>query len=107
MNVLYNFGTARAYGCLSTSFSRLERERPLENVHFCSSSRKAKILTTDIHYVFRGLQFETDAEIGQKGAFCKGLRDMRRRGAFCLYWDSNAYALPVFFIDREESAYHN
>jgi len=36
-----------------------------------------------------------------------GLRDMRRRGAFCLYWDSNAYALPVFFIDREESVYHN
>ena len=25
-NVLYNFGTARAYGCLSTSFSPLERD---------------------------------------------------------------------------------
>jgi hypothetical protein len=23
--------------------------RPLKNVHFCSSSRKAEILTTDIH----------------------------------------------------------
>jgi len=34
---------------------------------------KAKILTTGIHRVFRGLQFEPDAEIGQKGAFCKGL----------------------------------
>jgi hypothetical protein len=48
--------------------------RPLKNVHFCSSSRKATILTTGIHLVFRGLQFETDAEIGQKGAFCKGLK---------------------------------
>ena len=26
-----------------------------------------------IHVVFRGLKFEPDAEIGQKGAFCKGL----------------------------------
>jgi hypothetical protein len=47
--------------------------RPLENAHFCSSSRKAKILTAGIHRVFRGLKFEPDAEIGQKGAFCKGL----------------------------------
>ncbi|RZB36094.1 MAG: hypothetical protein SRB2_02503 [Desulfobacteraceae bacterium Eth-SRB2] len=31
------------------------------------------ILTTGIHGVFRGLKFEPDAEIGQKGAFCKGL----------------------------------
>ena len=37
------------------------------------SSRKAIILTTGIHGVFRGLKFEPDAEIGQKGAFCKGL----------------------------------
>ena len=45
---------------------------------------KAKILTTpvrsagptgqaDIHFVFRGLKFESDAEIGQRKAFCKGL----------------------------------
>jgi len=40
----HNSGAARAYGCLSTSFSRLER-------------------------------------------------DTRRRGAFSLYWDSNAFAL--------------
>jgi hypothetical protein len=26
--------------------------RPLKNAHFCSSSRKAKILTTGIHIVF-------------------------------------------------------
>ena len=47
--------------------------RPLKNANFCSSSRKAKILTTGIHLVFRGLKFESDTEIGQKGAFCKGL----------------------------------
>ena len=47
--------------------------RPLKNVQFCSSSRKMKILTAGIHKVFRGLKFESDAEIGQKGAFCKGL----------------------------------
>jgi len=47
--------------------------RLLKNVHFCSSSRKGKILTTGIHSVFRGLKFEPDVEIGQKGVFCKGL----------------------------------
>jgi polysaccharide biosynthesis/export protein len=47
--------------------------RPLKNAYFCSSSRKAITLTTGIHRVFRGLNFEPDAEIGQKGAFCKGL----------------------------------
>lgn len=40
-----------------------------QNVQFCPRSRKAKILTTDIHGVFRGLKFKPDAEIGQKGAF--------------------------------------
>ncbi len=33
----------------------------------CSRSRKAKILTTGIHVVFRGLKFEPDTDIGQKG----------------------------------------
>ena len=36
---------------------------------FCSILRKAKILTADIHVVFRGLKFEPDTEIGQKGPF--------------------------------------
>ncbi len=35
-----------------------------------------KILTAGIHRVFRGLKFEPDTEIGQKGAFCKGLQIM-------------------------------
>jgi hypothetical protein len=48
--------------------------RPLKNAQFCSISRKAIILTTGIHGVFRGLKFEPDAEIGQKGAFCDGLK---------------------------------
>ncbi len=47
--------------------------RPLKNAQFCSSSRRAMILTTGIHWVFWGLKFEPNAEIGQKGAFCKGL----------------------------------
>jgi len=46
----------------------------LQNVNFCLSSRNAKILTRGIHWVFRGLKFERDAEIGQKGAFCKGFK---------------------------------
>jgi len=32
-----------------------------------------KILTTGIYWIFRGLKFEPDAEIGQKGTLCKGL----------------------------------
>jgi len=55
-------------------------KRPLKNVQFCSSSRKAIILTTGIHRVFRGLKFEPDAEIGQKGAFCKGLAHCPENG---------------------------
>jgi hypothetical protein len=47
--------------------------RPLKNAQFCSSSRKAKILTGGIYLIFRGLQFEPDTEIGQKGVFFKGL----------------------------------
>ena len=46
---------------------------PLKKVNFCLSSRKAIILTTGIHWVFWGLKFESDTEIGQKGTFCKGL----------------------------------
>jgi hypothetical protein len=47
--------------------------RSLKNAHFCSSSRKAIILTTGTHGVFQGLKFESDEEIGQKGASGKGL----------------------------------
>jgi hypothetical protein len=52
----------------------LVRLRPLKNVNFCSSSRKTENLTTGIYGIFRGLNFASDAEIGQKGAFFKGLR---------------------------------
>ncbi|SPD75887.1 hypothetical protein PITCH_A780017 [uncultured Desulfobacterium sp.] len=47
--------------------------RPLKNGPFYAKSRKTKILTTGIHGVFRGLKFESDAELAQKGAFFKGL----------------------------------
>jgi len=40
--------------------------------NFCSISRNAIILTADIHVVFRGLKFEHDAEIVQKGPFMTG-----------------------------------
>jgi hypothetical protein len=67
-------------GLISILFKLLnefvERTRPLKNIHFCSSSRKVEILTKGIHGVFRGLKFEPDAEIGQKGRFCNGLRKM-------------------------------
>ena len=43
------------------------------NVQIRSSSRKTKNLTGGIYGIFRGLNFESDAEIGQKGAFFKGL----------------------------------
>ena len=33
------------------------------------------ILTTGISGVFRGLKFDSDAGIGQKGAFSKGLSE--------------------------------
>jgi iron complex outermembrane receptor protein len=56
--------------------------RPLKKIQFCSRPRTAKILTApieklsgqaSIHSVFRGLKFEPDAGIGQKGTFFKGL----------------------------------
>jgi len=48
--------------------------RPMKKVQCCSRGRKAKILTAGIHdKVFRGLKSEHDAEIGQNGAFFKGL----------------------------------
>jgi hypothetical protein len=34
-------------------------------------SRKAKISTAGIYGIFRGLKFEPDAEIEQKGAYSK------------------------------------
>ncbi len=55
---------------------RFNSTKPLKNVQFCSRARKAKILTTGIHGVFRGLKFEPDAGIGQKGAFFKGFSTM-------------------------------
>jgi hypothetical protein len=51
----------------------LRNERPFKNVHLCSRSRRARILTTGILRVFRGLKPEPDTEIGQREAFFKGL----------------------------------
>ena len=43
--------------------------RQFQNVQFCSRSRKAKILTTGIHVVFRGLKIEPDVDIEKRGRF--------------------------------------
>jgi len=59
--------------------------RPLKNVQFSSSSRKAIILTGGIYRIFRGLKFEPDAEIGQisadfeRGRFAKVSGRLARR----------------------------
>ncbi|MDX2439428.1 MAG: hypothetical protein QNK40_02665 [Desulfobacterales bacterium] len=47
-------------------------KRPLKNGNLCLSSKKAKISTTGIYGIFRGLKFEPAAEIGHKVPFCKG-----------------------------------
>jgi hypothetical protein len=51
----------------------VERMRPLKNALFYSRSRKTRILTAGIPLVFRGSIMESDAEIGQKRVFFKGL----------------------------------
>ena len=56
----------------------------MKNSNLCSSSRKAKILTTGIYRIFRGLKFEPDTDtlvkhqrsIGHKVPFCNGLDDL-------------------------------
>ena len=56
--------------------------RPLKNIQFCARSRKTKILATGIHGVFRGLKFESDAEMVQKGTVFNGLNSKwRDRGS--------------------------
>ena len=55
--------------------------RPLKSVQFRSSSRKTirrRRITAGIYGIFRGLNFESDAEIEQKGSFFNGLASMNR-----------------------------
>ena len=52
---------------------RVLRPTPLERVPGSAKSRKRKILAAGIHGVFRGLKFESDAELVQRGAVFKGL----------------------------------
>ena len=56
----------------------------MKNAQFWLRSRKAKTLTTGIYLIFRGLKFEPDAEIGQKGAFCKGLDSLNIKDLNCI-----------------------
>ena len=64
-----SFSIKKAMRMLNSESVLGYRERQFQNVQFCSRSRKAKILTTGIPGVFRGLKFEPDAEIGQNGTF--------------------------------------
>ena len=41
--------------------------------HVVQDQGKPKVLATGKQFVFRGLKFEHDVEIGQKGTFLKGL----------------------------------
>ncbi len=66
-------------------------KRPLKNVQFCPRPRQAKILTTGIHLVFRGLKFEPNAGIGRKGTFFKGL--LRALEVLLTGGDSDVYNL--------------
>jgi hypothetical protein len=43
----------------------------LKNYNFRSISRHAKNLTAGIYLIFRGLNFEQNAEIGRKGNFSR------------------------------------
>jgi len=52
-----------------------DKQRPLKNIQLRPG--KAKNLTTGIHLVFRGLKFEPDTGIGQKGAVFKGLNNTK------------------------------
>ena len=44
-------------------------------------------LNVGIHWVLRGLKFEPDAVIGQKGMFCKGLNEPETGKAFIVLAD--------------------
>ena len=45
--------------------------------------KEGEDFTTGIHGVFRRLKSEPDAEIGQKGTFCKGLEKKGESNGLC------------------------
>jgi len=53
---------------------------PLKKVQFCSRPRKAKILTTNIPLVFRGLKFEPVGT--QWRSRLSGTQGLEKRGRF-------------------------
>jgi hypothetical protein len=66
--------------------------RQFQNVQFSSKSRKAKILTTGIHAVFRGLKFEPDADIGQISAdFERGRFEIA--SGFIVHYSKNCFII--------------
>jgi len=77
----------------------------LKNADFCSSSRKKRILTTDIQEVFRGLKSDSDAEIGEKAAFFKGFTLPWGGGAYFRIIPFSIFKLGVGNILKKENAY--
>ena len=54
-------------------FSKKITKNLWEGFSFVQFRCQAQFLTAGIHWVFRGLKFESDAELVQKGVFFKGL----------------------------------
>jgi hypothetical protein len=79
--------------------------RPLQNVQFCSRSRKTKISTGGILEVFRGLKYECDAEIEQKGTFPEGLILPWGGGAYFRMIPSPIFTMGVKSILKKKKAY--
>ena len=94
MHVIYKIYIWSLWVCQVFSLIMIQA-RLLKNAQFRFSSRKAKILTTGIHWVFRGLKFEPDAEIGQKGVFFKGLVFL----LFIVNKSNSFFVLICFFVN--------
>jgi len=82
-----------------------KKVRLLKNADFCSSSRKKRILTTDIQEVFRGLKSDSDAEIGQKAAFFRSFVLPLGGGAYFRIIPFQIFKRGVENILKKENAY--
>jgi len=84
---------------------KMNPSRLLEKFQFCLSSKKKKILTTDIQVVFRGLKSDSDTEIRQKGKFYKNLVIPCGGGAYFRIIPSPLFKIGIKTILKKENAY--
>jgi len=84
---------------------KMNPSRLLEKFQFCLSSKKKKILTTDIQVVFRGLKSDSDTEIRQKGKFYKNLVIPCGGGAYFRIIPSPFFKIGIKTILKKENAY--